>query len=199
MRGASGSRAHSRPRSRRPEGRGRRDLLHLQRAVDMVRIRRRLRAGIPEGRDGQRSRHQRFRLPGATRRASPPGGRDEHRPEVDGPGVLPEDLRGISCSGARHDREERERNACGDHQSPRHRGERFRGVDPLRRGLRRRGRPGNSPPPLYVGNYPLEGAEDTACPECGAIVVRRNRYRTNPSGLTGNRCASCSASLRFVV
>ncbi len=54
-------------------------------------------------------------------------------------------------------------------------------------------------PYVYVGNYPLEGAEDTACPECGAIVVRRNRYRTNPSGLTGNRCASCSASLRFVV
>ncbi len=54
-------------------------------------------------------------------------------------------------------------------------------------------------PYVYVGNYPLEGAEDTACPACGAIVVRRNRYRTNPSGLTGNRCASCSASLRFVV
>jgi pyruvate formate lyase activating enzyme len=54
-------------------------------------------------------------------------------------------------------------------------------------------------PYVYVGNYPLEGAEDTACPACGAIVVRRNRYRTDPSGLTGSRCASCSASLRFMV
>ncbi|MGB3398856.1 MAG: AmmeMemoRadiSam system radical SAM enzyme [Candidatus Deferrimicrobiaceae bacterium] len=54
-------------------------------------------------------------------------------------------------------------------------------------------------PYVYVGNYPLEGAEDTVCPACGGIVVRRHRYRTDSSGLSGNRCASCSASLRFVV
>jgi len=54
-------------------------------------------------------------------------------------------------------------------------------------------------PYVYVGNYPLEGAEDTACPACGVIVVRRQRYRTDSSGLSGNHCASCSASLRFVV
>ena len=54
-------------------------------------------------------------------------------------------------------------------------------------------------PYVYVGNYPLEGAEDTVCPACGVIVVRRHRYRTDCSGLSGNHCASCSASLRFVV
>ncbi len=54
-------------------------------------------------------------------------------------------------------------------------------------------------PYVYVGNYPLEGGGDTVCPACGTVVVRRHGYRTDPSGLSGNRCASCSASLRFVV
>jgi pyruvate formate lyase activating enzyme len=54
-------------------------------------------------------------------------------------------------------------------------------------------------PYVYVGNYPMQGAEDTVCPACGAIVVRRKRYRTDASGLTGSHCASCSASLHFVV
>ncbi|MGZ8461801.1 MAG: AmmeMemoRadiSam system radical SAM enzyme [Candidatus Deferrimicrobiaceae bacterium] len=54
-------------------------------------------------------------------------------------------------------------------------------------------------PYVYVGNYPLEGAENTVCPSCGAVVVRRQGYRTDRSGLAGNRCASCSATLRFVV
>jgi pyruvate formate lyase activating enzyme len=54
-------------------------------------------------------------------------------------------------------------------------------------------------PYVYVGNFSLQGAEDTVCPACGAVVVRRKRYRTDPSGLSGSHCASCSASLRFVV
>lgn len=54
-------------------------------------------------------------------------------------------------------------------------------------------------PFVYVGNYRLEGASDTACPSCGSVVVRRHGYATDRSGLSGNRCASCSAALRFVV
>lgn len=54
-------------------------------------------------------------------------------------------------------------------------------------------------PYVYVGNYPLEGAGDTVCPACGVTVVRRDGYRIDSSGLSGSRCASCSASLRFVV
>ncbi len=54
-------------------------------------------------------------------------------------------------------------------------------------------------PYVYVGNYPLEGAGDTVCPKCRAVVVRRHGYRTDPAGLAGNRCASCSGTLRFVV
>jgi pyruvate formate lyase activating enzyme len=54
-------------------------------------------------------------------------------------------------------------------------------------------------PYVYVGNFHLEGAGDTACPACGAVVVRRSGYRVDRSGLTGSRCGSCSAPLRFVV
>ena len=54
-------------------------------------------------------------------------------------------------------------------------------------------------PYVYVGNYHLEGAGDTVCPACEVTVVRRHGYRTDPSGLAGSRCASCSTLLRFVV
>jgi pyruvate formate lyase activating enzyme len=52
---------------------------------------------------------------------------------------------------------------------------------------------------VYVGNMRLPGAEDTACPSCRAIVVRREGYRVDDAGLSGNRCAACGASMRFVV
>jgi pyruvate formate lyase activating enzyme len=54
-------------------------------------------------------------------------------------------------------------------------------------------------PYVYVGNCDLAGAGDTRCPGCGATVVRRLGYRTFVEGLSGNRCASCTAKLRFVV
>ncbi len=54
-------------------------------------------------------------------------------------------------------------------------------------------------PYVYVGNYRLAGAEDTVCPRCGKVVVRRAGYRTDAGGLSGDRCASCAARLRFVV
>lgn len=54
-------------------------------------------------------------------------------------------------------------------------------------------------PYVYVGNFHLAGSEDTRCPGCGAVAVRRLGYRTSVTGLAGNRCASCAASLRFVV
>lgn len=54
-------------------------------------------------------------------------------------------------------------------------------------------------PYVYVGNCHLAGAADTRCPGCGATVVRRLGYRTSVEGLSGNRCASCTAKLRFVV
>lgn len=54
-------------------------------------------------------------------------------------------------------------------------------------------------PYVYVGNFSLEGAEDTQCPHCGGVAVGRRGYRANLSGLSGDRCASCGGRLRFVV
>lgn len=54
-------------------------------------------------------------------------------------------------------------------------------------------------PYVYVGNYHLPGSEDTKCPGCGAVAVRRKGYSASAEGLLGNRCASCAATLRFVV
>lgn len=54
-------------------------------------------------------------------------------------------------------------------------------------------------PYVYVGNARLPGAEDTVCPGCHATVVRREAYRVDAGGLSGNRCAACGARLRFVV
>jgi len=54
-------------------------------------------------------------------------------------------------------------------------------------------------PYVYVGNVHLPGTEDTVCPECRATVIRREGYRVDTRGLSGNRCAACGALLRFVV
>ncbi len=52
---------------------------------------------------------------------------------------------------------------------------------------------------VYVGNIGLSGTSDTHCPECGRVVVRREGYRADASGLSGNRCRECHATLRFVL
>lgn len=54
-------------------------------------------------------------------------------------------------------------------------------------------------PYVYVGNVRLPGAEDTVCPGCSATVIRREGYRVDAAGLSGDRCAACGALLRFVV
>jgi len=53
-------------------------------------------------------------------------------------------------------------------------------------------------PYVYVGNIRLPGTEDTVCPVCRATVVRRVGFDADPIGLSGDRCASCGARLRFV-
>ncbi|RJP21851.1 MAG: AmmeMemoRadiSam system radical SAM enzyme [Deltaproteobacteria bacterium] len=54
-------------------------------------------------------------------------------------------------------------------------------------------------PYVYVGNISMPGGEDTVCPGCGKTAVRRTGYRTEAVGLSGARCASCGAGLRFVI
>jgi pyruvate formate lyase activating enzyme len=51
---------------------------------------------------------------------------------------------------------------------------------------------------IYVGNLPGTGYEDTHCPSCGKVVVRRLGYSVR-SDLRGDTCPHCGARLAMVV
>ncbi len=44
---------------------------------------------------------------------------------------------------------------------------------------------------VYLGNVLLPEGTDTVCPQCGALLVSRNGYRTSVVGLRGHHCARC--------
>jgi pyruvate formate lyase activating enzyme len=50
---------------------------------------------------------------------------------------------------------------------------------------------------VYMGNVPEEeGSEDTICPGCGAVVIRRWGCRLADNLLRSGRCPECS---QFVI
>lgn len=51
---------------------------------------------------------------------------------------------------------------------------------------------------VYVGNTLIDDADDTVCPECGEVVVKRLGYSTNTVSLNGDKCARCGHSLNMV-
>lgn len=51
---------------------------------------------------------------------------------------------------------------------------------------------------VYVGNLPGTDAENTYCPSCGEVVIRRNGYITDTSGLADGRCRSCNSKIDVV-
>lgn len=51
---------------------------------------------------------------------------------------------------------------------------------------------------VYVGNTLIDDADDTICPECGEVVIRRLGYSSHPISLDGNRCARCKRELNIV-
>lgn len=53
-------------------------------------------------------------------------------------------------------------------------------------------------PFVYIGNVALEGAEDTRCPSCDALVISRLGYRVVTHALSDGRCAKCGADLGIV-
>ncbi len=53
-------------------------------------------------------------------------------------------------------------------------------------------------PYVYVGNASLEGASDTVCPSCGAVLVRRRSYATAIEGVADSVCSSCGATVDIV-
>lgn len=47
----------------------------------------------------------------------------------------------------------------------------------------------------YLGNVPGNDAENTYCPACGELLIRRIHYRTEVVALVGNRCGSCEENI----
>jgi len=44
---------------------------------------------------------------------------------------------------------------------------------------------------VYVGNVQIEGTEDTYCPGCGQVLIKRSGYRISLEGLKGQDCKKC--------
>ncbi len=51
----------------------------------------------------------------------------------------------------------------------------------------------------YVGNILKEGMDDTYCPECGTVVMRRLGYLVDFVALEENRCAYCKHDLNLTL
>jgi pyruvate formate lyase activating enzyme len=45
---------------------------------------------------------------------------------------------------------------------------------------------------IYLGNVPQEGAENTICPGCGTVVIRRWAFTVVENRLQAGRCPECS-------
>ncbi len=51
---------------------------------------------------------------------------------------------------------------------------------------------------VYVGNVPGEEGENTRCPECGKLVIRRVGYTIRENLLKDGKCGSCGATIAGV-
>lgn len=51
---------------------------------------------------------------------------------------------------------------------------------------------------VYLGNIDVPGGEDTRCPQCGALVIERERYTTRRRSLDDGGCAECGRDLGIV-
>jgi len=47
----------------------------------------------------------------------------------------------------------------------------------------------------YVGNVPGHEGENTYCPQCGEIMIRRHGYRVDASGIKAGQCRNCGYSI----
>ncbi len=51
---------------------------------------------------------------------------------------------------------------------------------------------------VYMGNRPGGGGEDTCCPSCGRVVIRRQGFVVEDISVVAGRCSFCSAPLAGV-
>jgi pyruvate formate lyase activating enzyme len=46
---------------------------------------------------------------------------------------------------------------------------------------------------VYVGNVPGNPAENTYCPACGKLLIRRSGYSIEANNIRGDKCPYCGA------
>ena len=48
---------------------------------------------------------------------------------------------------------------------------------------------------VYIGNVPGIGGEDTYCPSCKTLVVKRMGYSIQENKLSGGKCPNCGTAI----
>ena len=51
---------------------------------------------------------------------------------------------------------------------------------------------------VYLGNMPSEDGENTVCPKCGTLIIRRHGYLVEKVAYDGGNCPRCGRSLYMV-
>jgi len=51
---------------------------------------------------------------------------------------------------------------------------------------------------VYLGNLVGTGGEDTVCPHCGAVAIRRRGFRVLAQAIDGGRCRACGGAIAGV-
>jgi len=51
---------------------------------------------------------------------------------------------------------------------------------------------------VYTGNI-ITGDNNTYCPKCGALLIKRNHYNTKLSGITDKSCNNCKNPTNFII
>ncbi|MEK7816993.1 MAG: AmmeMemoRadiSam system radical SAM enzyme, partial [Actinomycetota bacterium] len=51
---------------------------------------------------------------------------------------------------------------------------------------------------IYIGNVPGHKAENTVCPQCRRVVIRRDGYYIERLDVKGGHCAFCGEDLNIV-
>ena len=52
---------------------------------------------------------------------------------------------------------------------------------------------------VYLGNLDTEVGEDTFCPNCNSLVIRRRGYFTSLLGLSGKNCSKCNSEIAIAI
>jgi len=52
---------------------------------------------------------------------------------------------------------------------------------------------------VYIGNAPMEGTENTYCPDCSNVLVERTGFHTKIVGINKGKCSNCNRKVDFIL